>query len=69
MIFPVKVDLPESTCPIKIKLADYKWNDSIFAYLLGYHYFALSSFAVIVGSSFLIIISYFYYFGFSLGFG
>lgn len=68
MIFPVKVDFPESTCPMKIKLADYKWNESIFEYLFGYHYLALSSFAVIVGSSFLIITYYFYYFGFYLGF-
>lgn len=67
MMLPVRVDFPESTWPIKIKLADYKWKESIFAYLFGSQVLAFNSLAVMVGSSFLMITSSSFYFC-SLGF-
>lgn len=69
MMFPVRVDFPESTCPMKIRLADSRWKVSRLAYLLGSQVLAFNSAAVIVGSSFLITSSYFgfYYFGLGLG--
>ncbi len=62
MMLPVKVDLPESTCPMKTRLAFYFLKIYRFVYLSYGHFLLISSPILIVGSEVRVIYSSFFYF-------